>query len=116
LLWIGDEREHLHRGAAAVAAKGVHLVDLGQQSRPDSRRFLRNGCRPRGGAGLPGGDGLLRVVLGGFAETEGGLLLMLLFHPWGARRTRCGSRIHDPPGSGEVAKLRGPYQGVGTAW
>ena len=76
-MWIGDERKHLHRGATAVAAKSIHLADLGQQSCPDSRRFLRNGGRPRGCAGLPGGDGLVRGILGNLADVESAVLQVL---------------------------------------
>ena len=53
---IGNEGEHLHRGAAAAAVKGVNLVDLGQQPRPGAARGL-------------GGYELLRAVLRGLENS-----------------------------------------------
>ena len=50
-----------------------------------SRRFWRNGCRPRGGAGLHGGHGLIRGVLQGRAEAHSGLRLVVLLPALGSQ-------------------------------
>jgi len=86
LLWIGDEREHLHRGTTAVAAKSVHLVDLSQQSCPS-------------GAGLPGGDGLVSAVLGSPADVESAVLRVLLLPSLGGQAKEVRLAHPCPPGS-----------------
>ena len=40
---ISDDGKHLHRRAAAAAAKGVHLVEFGQQPRPTLRSTVEGG-------------------------------------------------------------------------
>ena len=52
---------------------GIRFVDLLDQAGPASRRFLRNGCRPWGGAALFGGYGQLGFRLLGWTDAEGWL-------------------------------------------
>ena len=60
--------------------RSIHLVDLGQQSCPS-------------GAGLPGGDGLVRGILGNLADVESAVLRVLLLPSLGGLAHQVGSRL-----------------------
>jgi hypothetical protein len=73
MIFMGLWHRGQHRGLPQAGAWEVRFVDLLDQAGPASRRFLRNGCRPWGGAALFGGYGQLGLRLFGWTDAEGWL-------------------------------------------
>jgi hypothetical protein len=92
---VGDHGDDLHGLAASRAAQGVRFVDLLDQAGPASSRFLRNGCRPWGGAALFGGYGQLGLRLLGWTDAEGWLGWMVALPALGSRTDEVG--LAGPP-------------------
>jgi hypothetical protein len=112
---VGDHSDDLHGLVASRAAQGVRFIDLLDQSSPASRRFLRNGCRPRGGAALFGGYGHLGLRLLGRADAEGWLGWMIALPALGSRTGHVGlagppSRRASAPAGPGVPRAREEYR------
>ena len=77
LLGIGNDGEDPHRGTTAGTTQGVNFVHLCEQSCP-------------GGAGLLGRHGLIQGVLGGCAEAQSRLRLVVLLPPLWSQAGKVG--------------------------
>ena len=82
LLGIGNDGKDPHLGTATGTAQGVNFVYLCEQSRP-------------GGAGLVERHGLIRGVLGGSAEAQSRLPLVVLLPPLWSQAGKVG--LAGPP-------------------
>ena len=112
---VGDHGDDLHGLVASRAAQWVGFIDFLDHARPASRRFLRNGCRPWGGAARFGRYGQLGLRLLGRADAEGWLGLMVALPPFGSeahevRLTRPPSRRARAPAGPGVPRAREEYR------